>query len=120
MSQLAGNVYLRWNGKLLTLSDAEITCNAGYGKREPVLSSDGTVGFSVSAQTPSIEGEFIHTGRLSIAELSAIKDATITVEYGNGQTFVLTNAWWASDGEVPTSAKIKFKFHGLKGEFVHG
>ena len=120
MGQIAGTVFLRRNGKLLVIGDATITCNPGHKKREAVMASDGPAGFISKPQTPSIEGELVHLRDLDVGNLFDIEDETITAELGNGQTFVLTNAWWASEGEVSSDGKIKFKFEGLKGEFVRG
>lgn len=117
MAQIGGTVYLRIAGRLTTLGDGEVTCNPGCMKREAVMGSDGPAGFMSKPQAPSIEGDLIHTRDLDIAKLMAVEDETVTVELANGQTFVMVNAWW-SEGDVKSDGKIKFKFEGLKGEFV--
>ncbi len=120
MAQISGIVFLRRNGKLVVIGDAAVTCNPGRKKREAVMASDGPAGFVAKPQTPSIEGELIHMRDLDVSSMFDVEDETITAELGNGQTFVLTNAWWAGEGDVSSDGKIKFKFEGLKVDFVRG
>lgn len=116
--QIGGKVSFRIDGRLYSIGDGEVTCNPGGFKREAILSSHGPVGFLSKPLTPSLEVELIHTKELEVSTIIGIEDATVMAELGNGQTFVLFNAWWASEGDIGSDGKIKGKFEGLKGEFV--
>jgi hypothetical protein len=120
LARIGGVVYLRKNGKLLTLGDGEITCNPGHLKREAVMSSSGVAGFKESPQVSFIEGELIYGRDLDLKELWDTQDETVTAELANGKTFVLMNAYWAGDGDIKSDGKVSFRFEGMRGEFVNG
>lgn len=117
--RIGGVVYLRVNDKLHTLGDGEVSMNAGGLKREAVLSSSGVAGFSAKPQVPYCEGEILCTKELDIEALGKTEDADVTVELYNGKTFALYNAYWASEGELTSDGKLKFRFEGLKAEFIN-
>lgn len=119
-ARIGGVVYLRINGKLYTAGEGEFTFNTGGFKRAAKLGSGGVAGFNATATVPFLEGEMIHTADLDEAELKTTENATITLELYNGKTFILYDAWYASEGDFSSEGTIKVRFEGLKGELING
>ncbi len=119
MGRIGGIVYLRKDGKLITLGDGDLSFNLGGIKREAVLSSSGVAGFSGKFQVPFIEGEMLHTKDLDIKEMLDTEDATISAELYNGKTFILHEAFFVGEGDVSSDGKFKFRFESAKeGELI--
>jgi hypothetical protein len=68
---------------------------------------------------PYCEGEIVHTKELDIEELSRLEDTDVTIELYNGKTFALHHGYWASDGELTSDGKLKFRFEGLSAEIIN-
>jgi hypothetical protein len=74
----------------------------GYPKRDAIVGSDGIHGFKETPQVPYIEGVITDAGDLDTEKLRQITSATVTVGLNNGKTWLLQNAWYASEGVMTT------------------
>lgn len=117
MSQRLGKAFIKWDGKLLeTMPDAKISL--GGVERTPVLGANTVHGFSEKIKESTIECEISVSSETRLAELAAIKDATITFETDTGQTYIMRNAFLteppaATAGE---GGKVPLKFAGPAAE----
>ncbi|MGD9638384.1 MAG: phage tail tube protein [Alphaproteobacteria bacterium] len=114
----AGTIYLKVDG---TLRDAkgDFTYNLGKSKREAIIGADGVHGYKETPQVPFIEGAITDDSDLDLANFVTQDDVTVTLELANGKTIVLSDAWYASEGDVTTSeGEIKVRFEGLNAEEI--
>lgn len=117
--RIGGVVYLRINGKLVTLGDGEVTMNVGGLKREGVLSGSGFAGHSAKPVIPFCEGELLYVKDLDVSSLADTEEADVTIELYNDKTFLLQEAYWAGEGvEVTSEGKMKFRFEGKQAELI--
>jgi hypothetical protein len=115
MSILGGHLTLKVNGKLYNC-EGEFKYGGGEYKRNAVLGTNGVVGYSTEATTPYIEGN-IFKKNISQKDITAIEDATVTLELADGTIFSLYNAWTVNDkgGEASSKdGKIAVRFEGMK------
>ena len=120
MSRLGGIFYLKINGKIYQAGEGAFTFSLGGVKREAKLSSSGVAGFIAKPLVPYIEGELILSKHLDMADLKDAENVTVTLDLYNGQTFILSEAFFVGEGEVSTEGTIKIRFEGKKGELVNG
>ena len=112
----AGILYAKIDGTQRNVKGSW-TYNVGAVKREAIVGADGVHGYKEMPQVPRIEGEITDASDLSLAELTGIEQATITLELANGKTFVLRDAWYAADGDVGTEeGNVQIRFEGMSAE----
>ena len=99
---------------LPVMGDATIKGIGGV-ERKPVVGNE-VHGFQEEPVPVEIELTIADKGDVSIKELAAITDATITVETDRGKTFTVPNAWAASSGEESSKGEIKMTFNAAKCE----
>lgn len=88
-------------------------------KREMVVGADNVHGFKEDPQVPYIEGAITDRSSISLEEIQAIVDATITLDLANGKVIVLREACYASEGVVSTGeGEIEARFEGIEGEEI--
>lgn len=114
----AGTIFFKANGVQYDCA-GEFTYNIGANKREAIVGPEAVHGYKEMAQVAHIEGEIFDASNLDLRSFMDLVDATITLQLANGKTFVLHEAWNASQGDVTTGeGKIKVKFEGKRGEEV--
>lgn len=101
-NQVRGGIIQVQADGVLYDAKGNFTYNPGSPKREAIIGSDKVHGFTEKPQVAFVEGEFTDRGDLSLATLTTLRDATITLALANGKTFVLRSAWYASEGTVGT------------------
>lgn len=109
----AGTIYIKVDG---VQHDAKgsFTYNHGAERRSPILGSDRVHGYAAAPQVPFIEGAITDGPNVDVPALKAVDDATVTLELANGKTFVLRNAWYASEGNVTTEqGEIPVRWEGM-------
>jgi hypothetical protein len=118
-NRVAGIVFVKVDGAQLKIK-ANVNCNRGDEKREGIVGHDGVHGYKSLPQIPYIEGEQTDSKDLDLKKYMAIDGATVTVQFANGKTFVLRQAWNASEGTVGSEeANISFRFEGLDAEWIN-
>jgi hypothetical protein len=71
---------------------ASVKIEKGGLVRTPVVSSDGSVGYTTKYVEPSIEADFLDGPSMSIAALANISGSTLQVQMNNGKSYILVNA----------------------------
>ena len=113
-NRVSGIFYVRIDG-VQRNAMGNFTYNLGAVKREPVIGADGIHGFSEMPQSPRIEGEITDQSDLDVETMLNLTDTTITLELANGKVIVLSNAYYAGDGDIGTeNANVQILFHGLE------
>ncbi|WP_267426347.1 phage tail tube protein [Methylobacterium sp. GC_Met_2] len=101
--RIAGTAYLKAGGKQYDLRGS-FTVSPSSVKREGVAGQDGVHGYIETPRVPFIKGDLSTTAGLTIAELDAMTDVTVTAELANGKAYVLSGAWTESAHEIDTAA----------------
>ena len=110
-SCLAGIVYVKVDGRQLSVRGTA-TVSPQPTTRTGVVGADGIHGFTCEWRVPYVEIEISVMPEFPLSDLYQINDATITVELGNGQVYVLRNAWHADEIEHDTvegTATVRFE-----------
>ena len=111
--RFAGTAYLTAAGKMYDLRGGLIVSPSRI-KRESVAGQDGVHGFIETQLVPFIKAELSPTDGLSIAELDAMTDITVTAQLANGKNYVLSGAWSAGAHEIGTAdGKVAVEWRGL-------
>ncbi len=101
------------------LAKGNFTYNLGKPKREAVMGSDGFHGYKETPQVPFIEGEISIDSNTDIASILDTVSGTITLDLANGQSFVLSEGYFAGDGNAETEeGKLAVRFEGKTGELL--
>ncbi|WP_449246569.1 phage tail tube protein [Desulfarculus baarsii] len=115
--QVAGKAYIRVDGQLLPNIEGKATIKNPTGvQRETVMGADGAIGYKSKAVAQEIEATFAHTTDLDIDSLSAAEDVSITIEWDNGATYTISNAWALGVSEVG-DGEIKITWGGANAAF---
>lgn len=114
----AGIITVKVDGEIQDAKGA-FTCGYGRPKRTAIVGSDRVHGFTEAPQVPYIEGAITDRGSLDVAALFAGTGKTVTVDFANGKTAVLRDAWFAGDGTVNTEqAEIPVRWEGIDLEEI--
>jgi len=115
-NRLAGTVYFKVNS-IQYPAKGNFKYNLGKPKREAVIGADGVHGFTEKEQVPFIEGEITDNSDFDLEKLVMIDNATVTLELANGKVIVLSEAWYANEGDAETEeANIPVRFEGKKAK----
>ena len=110
--KVGGIIQVQINGEVYSAKGA-FTYNLGRPIREAIVGADSVHGYKETPQPGMIEGEFTDQGDLDMDGLSKIQNATVTIDLANGKMFVLSNAYFAGDGNVSTDeSNVSVKFYG--------
>lgn len=99
--KIGGTAYLKAGGKQYDLRGSFIVSPSRI-KREGVAGQDGVHGYIETQRVPFIKADLSTTAGLSIAELDAMEDVTVTAELANGKNYVLSGAWTEAAHEIST------------------
>ena len=112
-NRVAGIAFVKVDGKQYDLRGS-FTVSPSATERTGIAGQDGVHGFMEVPRVPYIAGDLTTTAGLSIDELDAIEDATVTAELANGKTYVLTDAWCKAGHEINThDGQVPVRFEGL-------
>lgn len=116
MSRVGGLISIAANGTRLD-AVGSFDWNLGRNMKSGVVGHDRVHGYKELPQIPFLEGEIRVTPTTDVDAILAISDATITLELGSGQVFVLRNAWYASEGTGATEeGNLGCRFEGLSAD----
>lgn len=110
----AGTCYVKADGVALTVTGG---CEAPVTEvvRETIVNGF----FSEKDRTPYVKVDAVHTPGFPLDKLAKGENMTVTCEFKNGKTYVLSGAYIVGE---PASAgddgKISLEFHGIKGEWM--
>lgn len=113
-----GIIRLTVNGEAVRCK-GEFTCRPSVPKRNAIVGTLEVAGFNEEAQVPFIEGALTDSVNLSLEDFFMVTDATINLEFANGKTFVLTEAFYAGTAEIKTQeGEVNLRFEGRTGEYI--
>ena len=116
--KVGGLIAFKVDGQQL-LAMGDFTYNLGKPKREAVIGADGFHGYKETPQVPFIEGEVTISGDTDTAAIADMTDVTVSLDLNDGTSFVLSNAFFAGEGDHGTEdGKFSIRFEGLSGEIV--
>ncbi|WCT72053.1 phage tail tube protein [Sphingomonas naphthae] len=109
-----GQTHIRVNGKEYTTA-GKSSMELGGIKRDEQEADHRAGMFSEATKSSKIECDVLVTADVSLVELAAIDDATVTFEADTGQTYVVRHAY---SGEIisVTEGKAKVVFMGPPAE----
>ena len=113
-NQVTGRVFVSQGGKRLASKEG---AKLGFGtvERKAVTGDGGVLGYQESTAVPYIECVIAHKGDTSLKELSDINNESVTFETDTGKTYVLRNAWIATQIELD-KGEVSLRFEGLSCE----
>lgn len=115
---LGGTAYLKVDGRQYQLR-GNLTVSIDPFEREGVAGMDGTHGYIQRPRVQFISCDLTDSDGLSLADLRAIKNATVTAELNNGKVAVLRNAWTSDAHELSAGdAQVSVKFEGMGGRWL--
>jgi len=118
MEPVAGIIFFKVDGALHQ-AKGDFTYGLGTEKREAAVGTTAVAGFKESVQVAFVEGEIYDSFELSLRELAAITDATVTLELANGKVISQAHSWYAGDGTGNTGeGNIGVRFEAAKGEEI--
>jgi hypothetical protein len=117
-SRIAGVAFLRVDGQQYALK-GNLSIAIDPFSREGIAGMDGVHGYKETPLVPHITFDISDTGGLSMQQLRAYCNSTVTAELGNGKTYLLRGAWTAAVMELnAVDGQITVQFQGLAGEEV--
>ena len=109
---LAGTAYLSVDGANYLLA-GEFSYNPSRVTRETLVGMDGIHGFSEKPRAGEIKGKIRDYGNLTIADINAMTNVTVTVELANGKVIVGRNMWTVEDQTADgTEATVDVTWQG--------
>jgi hypothetical protein len=97
----AGLIWVKVNGKQIE-AKGEFTVQPGQPKRDAIIGADGIHGYKETPQVAYVEGAITDSPELDSVALRQATNATVTTELNNGKTWILDDAWYASEGSMTT------------------
>jgi Phage tail tube protein len=111
---IGGNAYFVIDGRQYSTS-GDFTVKIQDRKATAVVASSGEVFYTEEAVPGTIAGNLFTTPDLDTNTVTAIRDATVTVELKNGQVAVLSHAVFTGDGSVKSkdgTMEVEFAGNG--------
>lgn len=116
--RVGGIISFKIDGEVYN-AKGNFTYNLGRPMRVAVVGADRVHGYAETPQVAFIEGEITDRGTLKVSELVGITSATVELGLANGKSFVLSDAWYASEGTANTEeGNIAVRFESDNGEEV--
>lgn len=117
-NKVGGLIAFKVDGTQL-LAKGNFTYNLGKPKREAVMGADGFHGYKETHQVPYIEGEITIDPDTDVAAILDMVDATVTLDKDDGKSVVLSEAYFAGDGNAETEeGKLAVRFEGARAEEI--
>jgi len=115
---VGGTIFLKANGARLQAKG-----NFQYRRpsvvRETVIGADGPHGYKIQHQAGRIEGEITLDGSLTLAQLQAQTDVTISLETARGDVLTLTGAYFVGEAMANTEeGNVAVAWESSQGELV--
>lgn len=110
--RIAGVAYLKVDGNQYPLR-GNFTVSPSAVERAGIAGQDYVHGYSELPRVPFIEGDVSLVPELSMEDVQAVVDATVTAELANGRTYVLRQAWTRAALELNThDGQVRIRFEG--------
>ena len=111
--RIAGVAFLKIDGNLYPLR-GNFTVSPSALERAGIAGQDYIHGFSELPRLPVISGDVSLVPELSMDDVEAVVNSTVTAELANGKTYVLREAWCTSALELNTrEGQVRVTFQGV-------
>jgi hypothetical protein len=111
--RIAGTAFLKVDGGIYPLR-GNFTVSPSSLERAGIAGQDFVHGFSEMPRVPFIEGDVSLVPTLSMNDVEAVINSTVTAELANGKTYVLREAWCRSALELNTrEGQTRVRFEGI-------
>lgn len=115
-NRLGGTIFLSIGGERQGCK-GNFSYNIGSPKRDPIIGASEVQGYSEKTQVPMIEGEITDRPDLTLKDILEFDGDTVTLELANGKVIMLSEAWYAGEGNVSTEeGAIAVLIHARRGE----
>jgi hypothetical protein len=110
--RVAGIAFLKVDGEQYPLR-GNFTVSPSPVERAGIAGQDRVHGYSELPRVPFIEGDVTLVPELSIEDVDAVTNATVTAELANGRSYVLREAWCKSALELNAADGLtRVRFEG--------
>ncbi len=114
--RVAGIAFFKVDGNLFPLR-GNFTVSPSAVERTGIAGQDYVHGYSELPRVPYIEGDLTTLPSLSLEDIEAMVDVTITAELANDAVYVLKEAWCRSALEINTrEGQFRVRFEGTTCE----
>lgn len=111
--KVAGTCYVKIDGEQLTITGG-IEVPVSKVKRETIIKGY----FKEEDRTPFIKMDAVKTPNFPMAKLSDNINLTITAEFKDGSSYVLSGAYLVDDANVTADdGKVALNFEGISGDW---
>jgi hypothetical protein len=111
--RIAGIAFLKVDGSLYPLR-GNFTISPSALERAGIAGQDYIHGYSELPRLPVISGDVSLVPDLSMDDVEAVVQATVTAELANGKTYVLREAWCTSALELNSrEGQVRITFQGV-------
>jgi len=113
--RIAGTAYITADGVQLALR-GNLSVSISAYERTGIAGLDRVHGYEERPRVPFIECDVSLGNDTTIAQLSAITDATVVAKLANGRTYTLFDAWTKDAFELNAEQGMtRVRFEGLRG-----
>lgn len=114
-NRVAGTAHFSVDGVAYALI-GEMEYNPSSVTRESAVGQDGVHGYIEKPMAPHISATLRDIGGISVADLNAMTNTTVTLELANGKLVIGRNMWTVEDQTAKaTDGSIEVKWEGLQG-----
>ena len=111
--RIAGIAFLKVDGELYPLR-GNFTISPSALERAGIAGQDYIHGYSELPRLPVISGDVSLVQALSMDDVEAVTNSTVTAELANGKTYVLREAWCTSALELNSrEGQVRVTFQGV-------
>jgi hypothetical protein len=115
---IAGTAFLKVDGSQYPLKGA-FTVSPSPVERTGIAGQDRVHGYQELPRVPFIEGDISTLAGLSLEDIGALTDVTVTAELINGTVYSLRNAWCKDAFEINTrDGQFRVRFEGLEADEI--
>lgn len=116
--RIAGVCYIKVDGEQLELGGS-LSASLQRTEKEGLSGLSGVPGYKEVPRVPFIEGEVFIPKGFPRKKLEEMENATVTAEFANGETGVLSGAWLAGTIDVNgAEGNATVKFEGVDGKWI--
>jgi hypothetical protein len=111
--KVAGTCYIKVDGAQLVITGG-VECPISKVKRETIVPGY----FKEEDVIPSVKVDAVKTPGLDISKITTATNMTVTAEFKDGSTYVLSGAYMVDDATVNgDDGKLSLKFEGINGDW---
>jgi hypothetical protein len=110
---IAGTAFLKVDGGMIPLK-GNLTVSASPVERTGIAGQDYVHGYQELPRVQYIEGDVSTLPEISIEDLDALTNVTVTADLINGRSYVLRNAWTKGPLDINShDGQFRIRFEGV-------